>query len=240
MPAPSPPRPVMLVILDGWGWRDDAADNAVRAGAARPPSTGSGKLPARLPAHLGPRRRPAGRADGQFRGRASQHRRRPRGRCRSWCASAMRSQTAASPAHPALVALIDALRKIRRHLPPARPGLAGRRAFPPGSRGGAGAHARRGRHSGSHPRLHRRPRHAAALGGRRPRPAARRRCRERLPGRHRQRPLLRHGPRPPLGSRRAAPTPPSPRPMARASRRRVTRSPTPTQRMSPMSSSRPP
>ncbi len=23
------PRPVMLVILDGWGWRDDAADNAV-------------------------------------------------------------------------------------------------------------------------------------------------------------------------------------------------------------------
>ena len=27
MPAPS--RPVMLVILDGWGWRDDMADNAV-------------------------------------------------------------------------------------------------------------------------------------------------------------------------------------------------------------------
>ncbi len=25
-----PPRPVMLVILDGWGWRDDAADNAIR------------------------------------------------------------------------------------------------------------------------------------------------------------------------------------------------------------------
>ncbi len=24
------PRPVMLVILDGWGWREDAADNAVR------------------------------------------------------------------------------------------------------------------------------------------------------------------------------------------------------------------
>ena len=29
MPA-APPRPVMLVILDGWGWRDDPADNAVR------------------------------------------------------------------------------------------------------------------------------------------------------------------------------------------------------------------
>ncbi len=27
---PAPPRPVMLVVLDGWGWREDAADNAVR------------------------------------------------------------------------------------------------------------------------------------------------------------------------------------------------------------------
>src|SRR6476620_4730396 len=24
------PKPVMLVILDGWGWREDPADNAVR------------------------------------------------------------------------------------------------------------------------------------------------------------------------------------------------------------------
>ena len=23
-------RPVMLVVLDGWGWREEAADNAVR------------------------------------------------------------------------------------------------------------------------------------------------------------------------------------------------------------------
>src|SRR5712675_148777 len=23
-------RPVMLIVLDGWGWRDDPADNAVR------------------------------------------------------------------------------------------------------------------------------------------------------------------------------------------------------------------
>jgi 2,3-bisphosphoglycerate-independent phosphoglycerate mutase len=29
MPAP-PPKPVMLVILDGWGWREEEADNAVR------------------------------------------------------------------------------------------------------------------------------------------------------------------------------------------------------------------
>ncbi len=27
---PPIPRPVMLVIMDGWGWREDAADNAVR------------------------------------------------------------------------------------------------------------------------------------------------------------------------------------------------------------------
>ena len=26
----APPRPVMLVILDGWGWREDSAENAVR------------------------------------------------------------------------------------------------------------------------------------------------------------------------------------------------------------------
>src|SRR6266481_3954834 len=29
-------RPVMLIVLDGWGWRDDPADNAVRL--ARTPS----------------------------------------------------------------------------------------------------------------------------------------------------------------------------------------------------------
>src|SRR5512147_467767 len=29
MPRPAH-RPVMLVILDGWGWREDAADNAVK------------------------------------------------------------------------------------------------------------------------------------------------------------------------------------------------------------------
>ena len=34
MSSPRPPfRPVMLVILDGWGWREDTADNAVRAAA---------------------------------------------------------------------------------------------------------------------------------------------------------------------------------------------------------------
>ena len=27
---PAPPKPVMLVVLDGWGWREEEADNAVR------------------------------------------------------------------------------------------------------------------------------------------------------------------------------------------------------------------
>src|SRR6201995_5347522 len=36
MPESKTPRPVMLVILDGWGWRDEAADNAVRQ--ANPPT----------------------------------------------------------------------------------------------------------------------------------------------------------------------------------------------------------
>ncbi|WP_239451599.1 2,3-bisphosphoglycerate-independent phosphoglycerate mutase [Elioraea rosea] len=31
--TPSRPRPVMLVVLDGWGWRDASADNAVAAAA---------------------------------------------------------------------------------------------------------------------------------------------------------------------------------------------------------------
>ena len=30
MPQPQAHRPVMLVILDGWGWREEAADNAVK------------------------------------------------------------------------------------------------------------------------------------------------------------------------------------------------------------------
>ena len=30
-----PPKPVMLVILDGFGWREDAADNAVRRPSTR-------------------------------------------------------------------------------------------------------------------------------------------------------------------------------------------------------------
>ena len=63
-------RPVMLVVLDGWGWREERADNAVRQ--ARTPTFDRlwSAGPRALPAHVGPRRRPARRPDGQFRGRA--------------------------------------------------------------------------------------------------------------------------------------------------------------------------
>ena len=75
----NPIRPVMLVILDGFGWREETADNAVRL--ARKPNFDRlvGELPARLPAHLRPRCGPAGWPDGQLRGRAPEYRRRPRG-----------------------------------------------------------------------------------------------------------------------------------------------------------------
>ena len=67
---PTPPRPVMLVILDGWGWREETADNAMRQ--AHTPTFD--RLWAGCPhAFLhtsGPRCRPARGADGQFRGRA--------------------------------------------------------------------------------------------------------------------------------------------------------------------------
>ena len=48
------PRPVMLVILDGWGWREDPADNAVAPGPDAEFQRAVGGRPARLPAHLRP------------------------------------------------------------------------------------------------------------------------------------------------------------------------------------------
>ena len=47
-----PPKPVMLVILDGFGWREATADNAVRL--ARMPNFNAlwSGLSACFPAHL--------------------------------------------------------------------------------------------------------------------------------------------------------------------------------------------
>ena len=72
-------KPVMLVILDGFGWREETADNAV-AQANKP---NFDRLWASCPhAFLHTCGRDVGlprRADGQFRGRAPEHRRRPGG-----------------------------------------------------------------------------------------------------------------------------------------------------------------
>src|SRR3954465_4438616 len=56
-------RPVMLVILDGWGWREDATDNAVRQ--ARTPNFDDlwGSCP---PAFLRPSGKDVGLPDGQM------------------------------------------------------------------------------------------------------------------------------------------------------------------------------
>ena len=73
----SPPRPAMLIILDGWGWREDSAGQRHPPGAHPQFRPAVGRRAARLPAHLRRGCRAAGRADGQFRGRPPQHRRRP-------------------------------------------------------------------------------------------------------------------------------------------------------------------
>ena len=74
---PSRRGPVVLVVLDGWGYRAGGAGNAIEL--ASTPTWH--KLWAELPAHpargVGSLRRPAGRPDGELRGRPPQPRRRP-------------------------------------------------------------------------------------------------------------------------------------------------------------------
>ncbi len=69
------PRPLVLVILDGFGERAERADNAVRLAATPALSAAPRTLPARSHRSERTRRRPAPRADGQQRGRAPQLRR---------------------------------------------------------------------------------------------------------------------------------------------------------------------
>ena len=103
-------RPVMLVMLDGWGWREDAADNAVRQASTPEFRPALGRRPARLPAHLGPRCRAAAGADGQFRGRPPQYRRRPGGDAGPAAHRPRRSRTARIGRAPALTGLIETLK----------------------------------------------------------------------------------------------------------------------------------
>ena len=175
-------RPVMLVVLDGWGWREETADNAVRQ--AKTPTFDRlwADGPARVPAH----RRAATSAcrDGQMGNSEVGHLNIGAGRVvmqdlpriGDAIASAARSSSA-----PALTGLIDALKKSGGtcHLI----GLV--------SPGGVHSHQdhaaalakildRRRRADGG-ARLHRRPRYAAAIGRRRPQAASPPRCRRRVP-----------------------------------------------------------
>ena len=225
----------MLVVLDGWGWREEAADNAVRQ--ANTPTFD------RLWAH-GPHAflRTAGRdvglpprPDGQFRGRPSQHRRRPRGDAGPAAHRRRhrlgRDREGAGADRPDRQAEAE-----RRHLPPDRPRLARRRAFAPGPRRGAGENPRRRRRADGGACHHRRPRHAAAIGRRGPE-ALHRRAAEVGAGRDRARPLLRDGPRQALGARRQGLRRHRRGRRPALSRSRRPRSPTPMPRSSSTSSS---
>ena len=137
-------KPVMLMILDGWGYREERQRQRRRAREYAKLRPALGRIPACLSANLRPRCRPAGRADGQFRSRPPQHRRRPRGdagapphrhRDRGWLPS--QKPGTAKPDRSA--------QNIRRRLPPARAGLPRRRALAsePGHRTGQNNHRRR-------------------------------------------------------------------------------------------------
>ena len=194
-------RPVMLVVLDGWGWREEAADNAVRQ--ARTPTFDRlwAQLSARLPAHLGPRRRPAARADGQFRGRPSQHRRRPRGDAGP-AAHRRRDRARRDRQRARADGLIERL-KARPAAPATSSGLV--------SPGGVHSHQDHAAALAQNPRATpacRRVVHAFTDGRDTPPRSARRRYRAAARGaaavgadRDGQRPLLRHGPRQALGAR---------------------------------------
>ena len=193
-------RPVMLVVLDGWGWREDAADNAIRQ--AKTPTFD--RLWATGPrAFLRTSGRDVGLPPGQMGNSEVGHLNIGAGRVVMQDLPRIGDAIASGEIKkaPALIGLIAGAEEKRRHLPPDRAGLAGRRAFASGPCRGAGENPDRRRRSGARACHHRRPRYAAAIGRRRSQ-AARGRAPGLGAGRDRGRPLLRDGPRQALGARR--------------------------------------
>ena len=228
-------RPVMLVVLDGWGWREEVADNAVRQ--AKTPTFD--RLWANGPhAFLRTDGREVGLPPGQMGNSEVGHLNIGAGRVVMQDLPRIGDAIASGEIkHGAGADRPDRqAQKERRHLPPDRPRLARRRALAPGPRRGAGENPHRGRRADGGACHHRRPRHAAAIGRRRPE-ALHRRAAEVGAGRDRDRPLLRDGPRQALGARRPRPTTPSSRPRGRAFPIRRPPSPTPMPRSSSTSSS---
>ena len=202
-PPSDHPRPVVLCVLDGWGDRHECEDNAICSATAPewhhlikdwPNARGPG---------LGRGRRPARRPDGQFRGRPHEPRRRA---CRhaGHAAHRRRHRRRQPRGQPGARRFLRPPQEKRRHLPPARPDLAGRRPFPPERDCRARAHDRRKGRAGRAPRLPRRARHAAPERARLPREIRERYQRRAGTGhRHRYGTLLCHGPRQALGPGRA-------------------------------------
>ncbi len=156
-------RPVMLVILDGWGWREERADNAVLQ--ARTPTFD--RLWATCPhALLHTSGKDVGLPPGQMGNSEVGHLNIGAGRVvmqelprdRS-CDRKRRAgeEPGARPVHRKAEA-------DRRHLSPDGARVARRRAFAPEPRRRAREDSRAGRHPGCLPRLHGRTRHAAPRG----------------------------------------------------------------------------
>ena len=130
-------RPVMLVILDGFGWREEAADNAVRQ--ARKPNFD--RLWQSCPhAFLHTSGRDVGLPDGQMGNSEVGHLNIGAGRVVmqelpriSQAVEGRQPRPGAGAHRPDRQA-----EGVGRHLPSARPDVAGRRALAPGSRGRAG------------------------------------------------------------------------------------------------------
>jgi hypothetical protein len=185
-------RPVMLVILDGWGWRESNADNAVRLAHTPTFDRLWGNGPHAFLTTCG---EDVGLPEGQFGNSEVGHLNIGAGRI--VMQELPRITRAARDGSLATNADLGALMAAAR----ARTGVCHLLGLvSPGGRSGQDPH--RGRADGPDPRHHRRARHAAALGGGvsgevRGRSAAR------CPDRDAQRAVLRHGPRQPVGARGA-------------------------------------
>ena len=166
-------RPVMLVILDGWGWREDAADNAIRQ--AKTPTfdrlwqTGPHGF-------LHTSGNDVGLPDGQMGNSEVGHLNIGAGRVVMQDLPRIGAAIASGEiAHaPALIDLIKKLKASGGTCHLHRPGLARRRAFASGPRRGAGEDSHRRRRAGAGACVHRRPRYAAAIGRRGHQAASRR------------------------------------------------------------------
>ena len=149
-------RPVMLVILDGFGWREEAADNAVRQ--ARKPNFD--RLWQSCPhAFLRTSGGDVGLPDGQMGNSEVGHLNIGAGRVvmqelphishAAKDGSLARAAGAHGPDREA--------EGVGRNLPPARPDVARRRALASGACGRAGEDPARGRREDGGPCAHRRP-----------------------------------------------------------------------------------